>query len=846
MKSLAFNILLLLIFIPIAANSQVSTSIINVENLNTKFLEYLLKQEIDSVRKSKGLDILINDSILYLASKDQSEYLSHKKELTHFQKENIEKFSPQDRVDFYGAINYNVGENVLYTPLSGLISDSHTGKTYDIKTYKDAACYMMLAWVNSPGHYANIITRSYDITGVSVFYDMKSNKLFAAQVFADVNPYYSYKNNPSLFPYELYNDSLVNRKFVSTEIKVECHKRHAFDIKKDDRKKKCCNSSVSVFNYNSISLYFINDTLYMGIYKRYLGVIKKFFKNKKDGVLLEFLDFDYTYSCNMLDNKRMPTRDNGGCIFNGVITRPVYKDSVLYFIDLFEKKNAKNKIKSDYTLVPLGKFPKSVLEKKIDINLLILQKNRLCSIIPSQGICGLLIESKIPKFKLTMDFDSLKYRPNIKAEKKEYKVWFEQNKIDIINSDTLKWLKKILDRDDLFVSKIVLNVFASVEGTEEINQSLYTKRAEKILDVFQKEQDSTINLEVNTKENWPLFKKQLINSDFKFLLEMDSCQIKDYVNVKENALKLEVLLAQQRYGQVLIYYKPKITNQNINYYAMSEFRKLCSNSKLDNTQQSRLKKVLSFLLYRCSTNKLNFDSVKCNISNDKRFYEENHQLLLYNLIYKKDSTLNPNQVNDSLKKYFFKYSLYENAKYNRLAYLINNRKVLEEKSTVNQVKDFLSVIKKMNFSKDTIRLFELYYHFRYLNDLYIKGWTFAKVKESLDFIYQYYKEFEPNDDLKYELSLYFISFKQLETSISYLEPLVQDSNFHKEAYILYLKLYDQLQMAGVKSNSEDLLIEAAEKLPTVDWCNLFIGPCNIRFQIFNNESLKSVYCAKCK
>ncbi|MFH0893906.1 MAG: CAP domain-containing protein [Bacteroidota bacterium] len=839
MRILFSCILLFLIILPKDVKSQTYNRT-DAGNINIKYLEYLLKQEIDSVRKSKGLDILINDSILYLASADQSKYLSSKKELTHFQKENQEKYSPQNRANYFGAVNYGVGENVLCSSLNYPLENLYLN---DQNTYESIAHSMMELWVNSPGHYANIITRGYHITGVSVYYNPKKNVFYAAQVFAKVNPYYRYKNCSSFFPYEKYDEELVKKKFVPNDVKIDTHRKHAYKIKRESLKKKCCyDNQTSIFNYESVMLRLYKDSLYLGVEKSHFSSIKQFFKNKKDGILLEFLDFDYTYSCNLIDNTRVTTRENGGCIFNGIITRPVYRDSMLYYLDLLKKEYSRN---NDYIFVPIGKYPDKLKGKKIDINFIILQKNRLCKIIESQGVCGALMEPEIPQFGIKLNLDSIKYRPTQEAKRKEFKVWFEQNSINIINPDTLYYIKKLLKKDDLFVSKIILNAYASVEGSLENNRYLYKKRAENIQKVFQSEQDSTIELTTITEENWKLFFSQLKTSKFSYLLELDTNQIKDSVNVPENARALENLLSKQRYGLTTVFYKPIINEQNIDSYALNEFKKLCQLQKPEYTHLNRLKKLTSFLLYRCLSGKIPLDSIKMYAPNNKKYNETKMQLLLYEIKYDTTNTILPDTALKFLKEYSINNNKDYTAKYNYFAYFLNYKDILNTKASIPDLKEFLNILKDSKTGENTTEAFELYYHFNYLNYLYYKGWTFASVEKSLNFIKEFYKKNPPNDDLRYQLALYFISFRQLQTSLELLEPLIQEDHYIKEAFILYLKLYDQLQMAGLKSNSEDLLIEAGEKLSTIDWCNLFIGPCNIRFQIFNNEALKMKYCEKC-
>lgn len=836
---LCYFLVVIFLLFPLSLKSQQNT-VGSESGINLKYLEYFLKEEIDSVRKSHNIDALINDSIMYLASLDQSDYLHTKNELTHFQKENPAKFSPQNRADYYGANNYRVGENVLYTTVDQNLLSS---VPLDDDFYKNIAHTMMLLWVNSPGHFANIINAEYVITGVSVYFDNKTSRLYATQAFAIVNPYYRYKLCNTLFPYDNYDKELASRKFVSSTVSIPTHKKHAFNIKKDDPKKQCCSEArTAIFNYKTIMLALSNDTISLIIKKRYAAKIRQFFTNKKDGILLEFLDFDYTYSCNLPDNVRIPTRDNGGCIFNGQITAPVYKDSVLFFMDKAKTNHSKN---TDYVSIPLGKYPEKLKGKKIDINILILQKNRLCKVIQTQGMCGRFMEPDVPRFDLVLKLDSIEYRPSVKIQKSEFKVFFNKNEVNIINPDTLYYLKNLLQQGNYFVSKIILNAYASVEGSVETNRFLYNKRAENIQKIFQSEQDSSIQLITDVEENWSMFFNQIKNTEYSYLLELDTSQIRDSVNIPITSQELEYLLCKQRYGQVIVYYKPKIDDQNIDEFAFSEYKKLCNVSALEPSQMARLKKTTSFLLYRCLKKNFPIDSIERYIKNEKKFAEIRHQLYIYNIKYKTNKDSGSPAVLKYLKDYASDQDDDSTDRYNYLAYLFNTRKYTYVNPTLSETKTFLNLLEHRQLPAGSKKAFELYYHFKSLNFQYSNGWNYKSVSKSLSIIREYYLTNPPTDSLRYELALYYILFNQYQTSLELLEPLVSSDHFNKDAYILYLKAYDQLQIVGLKSNSEELLIEAANRLSTIDWCNLFIGACNIRFQIFDNNALRRVYCEKC-
>ncbi|MBL7931341.1 MAG: hypothetical protein JNL60_05550, partial [Bacteroidia bacterium] len=100
-------------FIRLKAQGQ--DDAISIYSFNEKYLEHLIKEGIDSVRLAHNLKPLYNDSILYVAAKYHAEYLFTKKDIGHTEPENPKTFDPQKRAEYFGAVNYLVGENVAFT-----------------------------------------------------------------------------------------------------------------------------------------------------------------------------------------------------------------------------------------------------------------------------------------------------------------------------------------------------------------------------------------------------------------------------------------------------------------------------------------------------------------------------------------------------------------------------------------------------------------------------------------------------------------------------------------------------------------------------------------------------------
>ena len=427
--------------------------------INVKLLESKIKLGVDSVRRTKKLASLINDSILYLASIDHGKYLESKKELTHYQNENEEKKTPQDRAEYYGAKNYLTGENIVLLSIDG-------------SSEQQIAEDMVKAWVNSPGHYANMINGDYDITGIAVDVDLKNKRIIAVQTFAAVSDFYAPSENKTLFPYAPPLSLDAKMKFAKNAPKK--HSKHAYGITERNKTKVCKECDLNIFTHENISMAGYNDSVYLKIRKGALQKIKNHFENDKDGIAFEFVIFDYTYSCDPANNVIIPTRRNGACEFDGPITPPLYKDAVLAEIQRIEDYYAKHKIRLDKNEtidLNLGRFPDRVRGQRFEVNLLVFKKNRLCQVVPSVGSCGASMINPLPRIPYTHKLTPVTYVPLVKPWVKNIKVYFEKNKSAATSDTVINAVNEIKNSHQKIV-RAKIKACASVEGSLENNEKL--------------------------------------------------------------------------------------------------------------------------------------------------------------------------------------------------------------------------------------------------------------------------------------------------------------------------------------------------------------------------------------
>jgi uncharacterized protein YkwD len=178
-STLAVAIFLMLLVNGVSA--QLPSDTIKAGALNASLLERLIRDGVDSVRKSKGLHPLTHDSSLYLAALDQAAYLQSQRTISHRQPDE-HKATVQKRAEYYGGRDYLCGENIAASWIDQLITEKE-GKPYRNFTYKQMADDFVRLWAKSSGHHDNMIHPLYRYTGVAVTINPKSKRIVAVQVF---------------------------------------------------------------------------------------------------------------------------------------------------------------------------------------------------------------------------------------------------------------------------------------------------------------------------------------------------------------------------------------------------------------------------------------------------------------------------------------------------------------------------------------------------------------------------------------------------------------------------------------------------------------------------------------
>lgn len=841
---------------------------LNSTSINEKYLEHLIKIKIDSVRKGLNINPLVNDSILYVASKYHSSYMNSHNKLTHNENDVPDRKTPQLRVEYFGGVNYLVGENVIKSYFNKPMEDKK-GREYINTSYEDLANDFVRGWVNSPGHYENIKTKSYEITGVSVSVNYDKNLVYATQKFAKVLYKYDFDENKELFSYSNFKPQKpvssfdgISNKLIADEFQWKLKPPR----EKDSLACKTCDEAIENSVYKS-KFILKGKSVIFNSYDA--PMIAKMIKKRRDGLALEFVSYE-AYDCGNPSYYTEPSRRNKQSVFNGDISKPVYRKDLRKGFKKVKRKSKKRKYRwfkniatkgePKYFNLKLGKIPKD-MNGYIEINLVVIKKKRVCRIMHLTDWCG----EDYDKYYSHPYFDTVyphKYVVVPKKDSLKFSVPFEQGKYDYTEKDIAPILKTVTS-SKFNVINAKINAFSSIEGSEKINKNLQQKRAESILHTLTSHQKTPFTKEIKVKENWSLFYNQIDSlKELSHLKEKSKEEIK--LIVDENPTKYESYLSKQRKGNVKLFVEFEVGDTlqfllnefNININTINEylnkekqFKSSCYDSivniqyevyKLIKKGKADVTLLDDFLKkYTLFSEKLPFgfflDNFWYSVNSSANFNWDNKaysKMKSLKEIGVKDEYIDFNIISFEINKFIARNSLSDeklSELYGKINTFLNTNKnvVLLDKMTLIK-EDFLIKATKN-------------YHFSSAN------FDEEKMRNYLNELSNYWKTKPCPDSLVYSLSEFMVFCEQEDIAFNFLEFHIglQKPNFHHKTLMLYAKLLFQHPKEYPLAGYTDFLKELRNILTKEEWCSIFVGPCNISFQVLDDENFRNFYCTEC-
>ncbi len=851
-------------------------------NFNQKYLEHLVKTGVDDVRKKHDCDVLVNDSILYVASDHHARYMNRKKRLTHTEVDSVSTRTPQLRAEYFGAKNYSVGENVLYVPFNSEV-ESKKGKKFDTHTYQGIAAAMVDSWVNSPGHFKNMITPDYQITGLSVSIDIESGRIYACQKFAKVAHQFRFEENKDFFNYSDYVPPPVVSSFEG--IPNQLIENHKYPYKlKHNKLEKCQPCEALEAEKPHITLRVERNRFILKVENS--AYVQQLIRDRTDGFAVEIVSFD-DYMCGNPAYYTKPSRRNGQLRLNGFTLEPLYrkdlfkgykkrkkKKDVSFLPYIFRKDSTSffrrfgqykaDRYSSEYFEISLGKVPKNV--NYWNHNLVYIQNKQICDIDYFTSFCG----------ELYSDYQESEFIP-LKSERayvffpKEkianFTVPFEQGQVEFTDEDIQPLLASFGELK-YNIDSIEIHAYASVEGDSIINQRLQRLRAENITRLIQSRQEKAIKLSVLTSTDWYGFTNNASKSGkWKFLANKTSKEIQQYLQ-SHDTKELESLLAPTRRGDVRLYATIPLDQKNYPFLIRNENQRLLDAFKYEKRPEKRdsllryIEALYEFSHYLVKNDSLSPDELaKFTIPT---LAESSPKLTQQHLLYGYEFEEAFKQHNDRWKRYhasdmdkFYKQNRQSNEmlsaflyQYVRIQVDDYKRQPPFEQDQVQQLLDlmqklqssyqvdtvFRKNIDRLNFDLNVMLLNEV---FTLNKDLMGSGHDASK---SIAQLFSYYTKYNQlTDSIAIALTKCAVKYGDINSAVGMLEPHAKTD----ETIAYFMQLSWNHPSDAQWTRYYDYLIELNQTMNPDTWCNMFMGDCHIPFQAFDHEKLREVFCQSC-
>ena len=685
--------------------------------------------------------------------------------------------------------------------------------------------------------------------------------------------------------------------------KPEPHRRHAWRIKSGEKIRDVDQRRYNVLKnrlLNNVRLQISSDSIYANFCP--LRSTRQIFRNRRDGLALEFIPLSDYLSDSIFYSK--PSLRNEACIFNGYVTKPIYRNEIL---DIAQKQMEGRTLRNLF--IELGEIPGTLKGQPYQVNLLVLHKNRIIDRISFESYPrdGLYFQAHadtipIPKNYLVNDEVSFTWQPKIDTLFKQ--IFFDRNETLVDTTRFPVILENLRNPNKKLVTCNIF-AFASVEGTADINRGLYSRRAENILDIIRKEHPAQVTAQVSTRENWSMFRVQIRNTEYSYLADSSEAFIRDYLSSETVVASIEKELDRQRYVSVYMIFEEIKSEESQIRQILDDFRNTVryhedkikgdiegrTRNYRDNKNKTiarftfrkpsrpyiipagEIDKMLSqqrYLFKQVVEGKIPFSMIdtipfyevaRYNYRNNTEAGKIANEFMVFKIT--NDPNLDPQGKYDVLRfiahmdisdplvaiNYFITTidTTYHDTTFRtddlKLAGFYNPRS--EGYTSWQSLKSLITTIEE---NHDTINLDELkaIYHIFDLTNRFVDNphYNFRWKMKDIRFLYEFFTEGEYEEELLYDVSKFFGLLKQHDLSFKILETIYLRGTTNSEIIRYYIVLAINKSFSGYDEIYQRL-IELQDTLTTEEWCELFVGSPSINYSILDLELFRDLFCFNC-
>jgi len=709
----------------------------------------------------------------------------------HEEPGNLNTLTPQKRAEYYGAKDYNVGENIIIEHFKA--------------TYEDIADSIVDGWVHSKRHFDNMINCKYQITGVSVKMNLESNMIYACQKFASISSATTFVENTNFFPTE-FNILNINS-FGDKPHELIKNPNYEYGLKHDKPEK--CELCQNLVYYKPFINLKHNKNKDVTLRIENSEYVQQLLNNRKDGFAIEIVIYD-DYLCDNPIYYSKSSRRNGERKLNGIITKPKYKFELQ---SGFKKRNKKKSVKFvDYIFKSAaeGDYDFSIETKQIKDEVEFKKNEYTFSekdlIQFTNQKDGWQIDSiQIVAFS-SVEGDSLK---NYELQQLR-----AQSIADIIGKSQKNHIKTTIS------SKTDWEGFYKAIKTNPNWSHLSNKSHAELIEYFNKNGSAEFE-KILSKQRRGLvtvyYSKPCNKENVAYYIKTEANRLKTSLN---NKVKKDKKLASEDYEQFTKLYT---------YAHRAVLEKIIKPSILANIEMPANYITNSELAQKFVLYGLEFEAE----FSDKKDWKERHEQDISQLS-KKEFSLLTDPFNYFLaRREVEKHRNIAPKNINRfeeIVEILNQMKPIYANDSITRTQ-----IDRLNVNANYMLLFYL-----------LKSDPQANSKTAIQSISQIYEYYKKNNGLSAEklisLAKMAIYYDNTEHGLNMMAPVkaINDSIY---AYYMSVK-YVNIEDPG----SDLYYLELLRLNKTMDrniWCNMFINKCGIPFQAFDYEPLRKVFCEQC-
>ena len=173
-----------------------------------------------------------------------------------------------------------------------------------------------------------------------------------------------------------------------------------------------------------------------------------------------------------------------------------------------------------------------------------------------------------------MAYEGISYKPFRPRSginrKKNFRLFFDKASSSY-DRNQINEIIKYLNDSNLVIQKAKVFAFASVEGDSSINMRLQEERAMVLMETLEKANNDTIEISLETREDWSLFKHQLRNTPFKH--KYSQSKWKELFENDSIESRFEKYLVKQRRAELYLTLTQRLTDEEKIQVALGDFNR---------------------------------------------------------------------------------------------------------------------------------------------------------------------------------------------------------------------------------------------------------------------------------